>query len=63
MEDDFDEIYVSGLLDRYIKCFVKLEYLILVDWVVWYDLLCKLYVKKLFEIDVDDLFLEILISE
>ena len=55
MEDDSDEIYASGILDRYTKRPTKLEHLTLADWAAWYDLLGKPYVKKS---DIDYLLLE-----
>ena len=63
MEDDSDDIYASGLLDRYTKRPAKLEHLTLADWAAWYDLPGKPYVKKSFETDTDDLLLETSISE
>ena len=63
MEDDSEEIYASGLLDRYTKRPAKLEHLTLADWAAWYDLPGKPYVKKSFETDTDDLLLETSISE
>ena len=38
MEDDSEEIYASGLLDRYTKRPAKLGHLTLADWAAWYDL-------------------------
>lgn len=37
MEDDCEEIYIGGFLKRYIERFYIFENVILVDWVVWYD--------------------------
>ena len=36
MEDDREEIYASGLLDRYTKRPAKLKHLTLADWAAWY---------------------------
>ena len=58
MEDDCEEIYASGLLDRYTKRPDKLKHLTLADWAAWYDLPGKPYVKRSFETDIDDLLLE-----
>lgn len=56
MEDNCEETYASGLLDRYTKRPAKLEHLTLADWAAWYDLLGKPYVKKSFETDNDVYF-------
>lgn len=63
MEDDSEEIYASGLLDRYTKRPAKLGHLTLADWAAWYDLPGKPYDKKSFETDIDDLLLETSIDE
>ena len=62
MEDDSEEIYANGLLDRY-KRPAKLGHLTLADWAAWYDLAGKPYHKKSFETDIDDLLLETSIDE
>lgn len=59
MEDDCEDVYSIGFLQRYVNRIVSLEYLILVDWVVWYDLCGKLYVRKFFINDLDNFFFEI----
>lgn len=44
LEDDFDEIYESGLLKRYTKRSVSLENMSLADWAAWYDSCGKTYI-------------------
>lgn len=58
MEDDCEEVYTTGLLQRYVKRPFSLEHLTLADWVAWYDLSQKPYVKKSFQNDTDKLPLE-----
>ena len=58
MEDDCEEVYTTGLLQRYAKRPFSLEHLTLADWVAWYDLSQKPYVKKSFQNDTDKLPLE-----
>lgn len=58
MDDDCEEIYISGLFKRYCKRLVKLENVIFADWVVWYDRIGKLYVKLFYEMDIDGFLLE-----
>ena len=60
MEDDCEEIYRSGLSDRYTKHPAKLEHLTLADSDAWYG---KPYVKTSFQTDIDDLLLETSINE
>ncbi len=57
MEDDCEDIYSGGLLKRYTKRPVALEHVTLADWAAWYDR-SKQYVKKSFDIDVDNLPIE-----
>lgn len=59
MDDEDEDVYISGLLKRYINRFVNFEYVFLVDWIVWYDLCGKRFQKKLLKIDVDGLLFEI----
>ena len=63
MEDDSEEIYATGLLDRYTKRPAKLGHLTLADWAAWYDLAGKPYDKKSFETNIDDLLLKTSIDE
>ena len=58
MEDDCEDIYTTGLLQRYAKRPVSLEHLTLADWAAWYDSCGKPYVKKSFQKDADNLPLE-----
>ena len=58
MEDDCEEVYTTGLLQRYVKRPFSLEHLTLADWVAWYDLSQKPYVKKSSQNDTDKLPLE-----
>ena len=51
MDDDCEEIYTSGLLKRYTKRPVKLEDVTLADWVAWYDVSGKPYVKPSNDLD------------
>ena len=60
MEDDCEEIYASGLLDKYTNHPAKLEHLTLGDLDSWYG---KPYVKTSFQTDIDDLLLETSINE
>ena len=63
MEDDCEEIYTGGLLKRYIKRPLSLEHVTLADWAAWYDSTGKPYVKKSFEVDIDNLPVETSIDE
>ena len=63
MEDDCEDVYTTGLLQRYVKRSFSLEHLILVDWTAWYDLSQKPYVKKSFQNDTYKLPLETGIDE
>ena len=56
-------MYTTGLLQRYVKRPFSLEHLTLADWVAWYDLSQKPYVKKSFQNDTDKLPLETGIDE
>ena len=58
MDDDSEEIYTTGLVDRYTKRPHSLEHVSLADWVAWYDLQYKPYTKKSDELDLDNLPLE-----
>ena len=37
MEDDCEDVYTNGLLQRYAKRPLSLEHLTLADWAAWYD--------------------------
>lgn len=54
MENNWKEIYTSGLL----KCPAKLENLSLTDWAAWHDYGGKPYVKETYEVEIDGLPLE-----
>ena len=58
MEDDCEDVYTTGLLQRYAKCPFSLEHVTLADWAAWYDSCGKPYVKKSFQKDADNLPLE-----
>ena len=58
MEDDCEDIYTTGLLQRYAKRTASLEHLTLADWAAWYDLTGKPFVKKSFLNESDNLPLE-----
>ena len=58
MDDDSEEIYMTGLVERYTKRPRSLEHVSLADWVAWYDLHSKPYTKKSDELDLDNLPLE-----
>ena len=47
MDDDSEEIYMTGLVERYTKRPCSLEHVSLADWVAWYDLHSKPYTKKI----------------
>ena len=57
MEDDSEQIYVTGLLKRYTKRPASLEHISLADWAAWYDScgMTKKYVKKSHKLDIDNL--------
>ena len=63
LEDDSDEIYVSGLIKRYTKRPAKLEKVSLADWAAWYDSTGKPYIKPSRELDIDTSPLEINLSD
>ena len=63
MEDDCEEIYTSGLLKRYIKRPLGLGHVTLADWAAWYDSSGKPYVKKSYQVDIDNLPVETAIGE
>ena len=63
MEDDSNEIYTSGLLNRYCKRPQKLENLTLADWAAWYDCAGKPYINQTDELDIDGLPLENVIDD
>ena len=58
LEDESDEIYASGLINRYTKRPVNLENLSLADWAAWYDSHNKSYIKPCHELDIDNYPLE-----
>ena len=55
---DCEDVYTTGLLQRYAKGTASLEHLTLADWAAWYDLSGNPYVKKSFLNDSDNLSLE-----
>jgi hypothetical protein len=63
LEDDSDEIYVSGLIKRYTKRPAKLENVSLADWAAWYDSTGKPYIKPSRELDIDTSPLETNLSD
>ena len=63
LEDDSDEIYVSGLIKRYTKRPAKLENVSLADWAAWYDSTGKPYIKQSRELDIDNSPLETNLSD
>ena len=63
MDDDSEEIFISGLLKRYCKRPAKLENLTLADWAARYDRTEKQFVKQTNEIDVDGLPSETFIDD
>ena len=63
MEDDSEEIYTGGLLKRYTKRPLSLEHVTLADWAAWYDSSGKPYVKKSYQVDIDNLPVETAIGE
>lgn len=63
MEDDSEEIYTSGLLNRYCKRPQKQENLTLADWAAWYACTGKPYIKQTDELDIDGLPLENFIDD
>lgn len=58
MEDDCEEIFTSSLLKKYTQRPQRLEHVTLADFAAWYNISYKPYVKKTFEVDVDNLPLE-----
>ena len=58
LEDESDEIYASGLINRYTKRPANLENLSLADWAAWYDSHNKSYIKPYHELDIDNYPLE-----
>ena len=58
MEDDCEDVYTTGLLQRYAKRPFGLERLTLADWAAWHHSCGKPYVKKSFQKDADNLPLE-----
>ena len=63
MNDDSEEIYATGRLNRYTKRPADLEHVSLADWAAWYDSCGKSYVKKSHELDIDNLPLETNIND
>ena len=55
MEDQCEDIYTGGLLQRYGNHPNSLEHLTLADWAAWYDSSVQQYVKTSFENDTDSL--------
>ena len=55
MEDECEDIYTGGLLQRYANRPNSHEHLTLADWAAWYDSSGQPYVKKSFENDTDNL--------
>ena len=55
MEDDREEVYTGGLLQKYAKRPFTLEHLTLADWAAWYGSSGKPYIKKSFQNDTDNL--------
>lgn len=58
MEDDCEEIFTSSLLKKYTQRPQRLEHVTYADFAAWYNISYKPYVKKTFEVDVDNLPLE-----
>ena len=58
LEDESDEIYASGLINRYTKRPASLENLSLADWAAWYDSHNKSYIKPCHELDIENYPLE-----
>ena len=58
MDDESEEVHSSGLLNRYMKRPSSLENVTLADWAALYDSRQKPFVKKLKDIDTDNLQLE-----
>ena len=63
LEDESDEIYASGLINRYTKRPANLENLSLADWAAWYDSHNKSYIKPCRELDIDNYPLEINVDD
>ena len=61
LEDESDEIYASGLINRYTKRPANLENLS--DWAAWYDSHNKSYIKPCRELDIDNYPLEINVDD
>lgn len=57
LEDDFEDIYTTGLIKRYTNRPPHLEQCTLADYAAWYDS-SKQYVKQSTQIDTDNLPLE-----
>ena len=58
LEDDSEDIYTSGLLQRYAKRPISFEHVTLADCAAWYDSCGKPYVKKSVVNDTDNFPLE-----
>ena len=58
MEDNCEDVYTTGLLQRYAKHPFTLEHLTLADWTAWYDSCGKPCVKKSIQKDTDNFPLE-----
>ena len=58
MDDDCEDVYTNGLLQRNGKRPLSLEHLTLADWAAWYESGGKPCIKKSFTKDADNLPLE-----
>ena len=58
LEDESDEIYASGFINRYTNRPANLKNLSLADWAAWYDSHNKSYNKPCYELDIDNCPLE-----
>ena len=64
MDDDSEESYATCFLKRYTKRRASLEHVSLADWAAWYDSCgIKPYIKKSYELDIDNLPLETNIND
>ena len=58
LEDESDEIYANGFINRYTNRPANLKNLSLADWAAWYDSHNKSYIKPCYELDIDNCPLE-----
>ena len=58
MDDESEEVYSSGLLNRYMKRLSSLENVTLADWAALYDTCQKPLVKRSKDMDTDNLPME-----